>query len=237
MENSHKNLDKKKEVLAIIPARGGSKGIPRKNILPILGKPLIAYTIEQALAAKRVSKVIVSTDDDEIAQVAKEFGAEVIMRPDELAVDSAPTWPVVVHAVEYLQEQKYAPDYVALMQCTSPIRESHDIDNAIDTMEKESADSVLSVVDNHGFLWKPGEGSAFSINYDFENRPRRQERDPEYKENGSIYVAKTPLILKSNNYLGGKIAMYVMDNWKGFEIDDELDLFLIEKIMEYKGIK
>jgi CMP-N,N'-diacetyllegionaminic acid synthase len=237
MQNSDIKIETMKEVLAIIPARGGSKGIPRKNVFPLLGKPLIAYTIEQALAAKRVSRVVVSTDDDEIAQVSKKFGAEVIMRPGELAVDSAPTWPVIVHAVKHLQDRGYNPDYVTLMQCTSPIREPHDIDNAIDTLEKEGADSVLSVVDNHGFLWKAGEDSAVSINYDYNNRQRRQDKDPEYRENGSIYVIKTPLILESNNYLAGKVAMYVMDSWKSLEIDDELDLFLVEKIMEHKGIK
>lgn len=226
-----------KEVLAIIPARGSSKGIPKKNILPLLGKPLIAHTIEQALAAKRVSRVVVSTDDDEIARVSKKSGAEVIMRPPELAVDTAPTWPVIVHAVKDLQKQGYNPDYVVMMQCTSPIRESRDIDNAVDTLEEQDADSVLSVVDSHDFLWKVKEGGAVPINYDFNNRPRRQDRELEYKENGSIYVIKTPLILENNNYLAGKVAIYVMDNWKGLEIDDELDFFLIEKIMQHKGTK
>ena len=108
--------------LAIIPARGGSKGIPRKNIYSLAGKPLMAYTIQQALASRKISKVVVSTDDEEIADVAREYGAEVVMRPEELALDATPTEPVLLHVLDYLEEKEnYSPDLIVLLQITSPL--------------------------------------------------------------------------------------------------------------------
>ncbi len=231
-----KNKQHKQKIIAIIPARGGSKGIPHKNIKMLAGKPLIAWTIEQSRNSKLVSRTIVSTDDEKIAAVAKKYGAEVIMRPMELARDTTPTEPVLQHVLDVLKEkEKYIPEYVVLLQCTSPLREKNDIDNAIATLQKEQADSLLSVCKNHAFLWEPreqGKGAA-PLNYDFEKRPRRQEMQ-QYRENGSIYVTKTEILKKEKNRLWGKIALYVMGDMNSNEVDEPFDFLLIEKILEHK---
>lgn len=227
----------KLKVVSIIPARGGSKGIPRKNIKLLAGKPLIAYTIEQSVNSKLVSRTIVSTDDDEIAAVSKKYGAEVIKRPAELATDKAASEPTILHVLDTLKEKEgYVPDLVVFLQCTSPLRKKDDIDKAIKKLADEKADSLLSVCQSHAFLWKfdNKKGTAVSVNYDYKNRPRRQDREPEYKENGSIYVTKTELWRKNKNRLGGKIALHVMDVDDSWEIDDAFDFWLIEQIINYR---
>lgn len=214
-------------IVAIIPARGCSKSIPKKNIKLLAGKPLIAYSIEQAKNSKLINKVVVSTDDDEIAEVAEKYGAEVIKRPDELATDTAPTEPVLQHAVKELEKQGYKADLIVLLQPTSPLREKDDIDDAIKTLQEKNADSLLSVCPNHLFLWKE---DGISINYDYKKRPRRQDME-QYAENGSIYVTKTNILMKENNRLGGKIALHIMKPENSLEIDDEFDFWLIEQMM------
>lgn len=180
------------EVLAIIPARGGSKGIPRKNVLPLGGKPLIAHTIAAALAARRVSRVVVSTDDAEIAEVARQHGAEVTMRPAELANDIARSEDALLHVLDVLEEEGYRPDAVAFLQCTSPLTTPGDIDGTLAALETQHADSALAVVPFHYFLWsKQGDGAAGGINHDMSFRLMRQQRDPEYVETGSVYAMKT----------------------------------------------
>lgn len=231
-------MDKHK-IVAIIPARGGSKGIPGKNIKMLAGKPLIAWTIGQSRDSRLVSRTIVSTDDNKIAEVARKYGAEVIMRPVALAQDTTPTEPVMLHVLDVLREkEKYIPDYIVLLQCTSPLREKEDIDTAISTLLKEKADALLSVCKNHMFLWGPGkkDKGVMSLNYDYRKRPRRQELQ-QYRENGSIYVTKTAILKSEKNRLGGKIALHVMSDENSNEIDDPFDLFLIEKILEWKDMR
>ncbi|MFO8015863.1 MAG: acylneuraminate cytidylyltransferase family protein [Candidatus Woesearchaeota archaeon] len=224
-------------IVSIIPARGGSKGIPGKNIKELAGKPLIAHTIEQSINSKLVTRTIVSTDDDEIAEISKKYGAEVVMRPDELAVDTAPSEPVILHVLDTLKEKEgWEPGLVVFLQCTSPLRKKDDIDNAISTLQKDEADSLLSVAPNHAFIWKYDreKKTAYSVNYDYKNRPRRQDMEPEYKENGSIYVTKPEIWRNENNRLGGRIALHVMDPADSLEIDDPFDFWLIERIIEYR---
>lgn len=225
------------ENLAIIPARGGSKGIPNKNILPIAGKPLIAWTIEQALSSKSVSRVIVSTDSEEIAAISRKYGAEVpFMRPAELANDVAATEPSLLHALEWLKNhESYEPDNVVLLQATSPVRGPSTIDDAILTFSDSKADSLLSACEFWHFLWTNPESP--SAGYDFKNRPRRQDIPASHvkmKENGSIYITSREILLSSQNRLGGKIEIFLMPEDESLEIDTHLDWALIETILNTK---
>ncbi|KAF5431160.1 N-acylneuraminate cytidylyltransferase [Candidatus Methanophagaceae archaeon] len=228
----------KTKIIAIIPARGGSKGIPRKNVRLIAGKPLIAYSIEAALNSKYIEKAVVSTEDGEIAKISKKYGAEVIERPMELATDTAPTEPVLEHVVKWLQEQEgYKPDIVVLLQPTSPFRTSEHIDEALDIFLNDDCDSLLSVCPSSAFVWKMGAAGAYPINYDFKNRPRRQDKEHEYQENGAIYITTYNSLMENHNRLGGKIGLYIMPEVYSVEIDTEFDFYLCEQIINSRGEK
>lgn len=223
-------------IYSIIPARGGSKGIPRKNILPIAGKPLICCSIEQSVQSSRVDRTIVSTDDQEIATVAQNYGAEVIMRPAEISGDNASSESALIHALNYLkQTEDYEPDLVVFLQCTSPLRKHDDIDKAIIKFQHEQADSLLSVSPGHSFLWEQIDGVARSINYDYLSRPRRQDMNPQFRENGSIYIFKPWVLREHNNRLGGKISLYVMDE-PCIDIDSMLDFEIAEFLLTKQKI-
>ncbi|MCB0191140.1 MAG: acylneuraminate cytidylyltransferase family protein [Anaerolineae bacterium] len=208
------------KTLALIPARGGSKGVPRKNLYPLAGKPLIAHTIEQACQARLVNRVIVSTDDPEIAAVSESYGAEIIWRPVDISGDTATSESALLHALCLMADtESYQPDLLVFLQCTSPLRRPVDIDNAIQTLSEQNADSLVSVVPSHDFLWVFSEGQAKSLNYDYRCRPRRQDRQPEYRENGSIYILKPWVLYELNNRLGGLIVLYPMDIVSSIDID------------------
>ena len=219
------------KIIAIIPARGGSKGIPRKNIINLCGKPLIAWTIEQVKGSKYIDEVYVSTDDLEIKKVSQQYGAKIINRPKELASDSASTESALLHASEYLN---HGYDIMCLFQCTSPMRYSYQIDEAIEQLFRENADSLLSGYRNDVFFW---DMKGNSINYDYKKRPRRQDKEWEFVENGSFYIFKKEVLLKYKNRLGGKISLYYMPKWMSFEIDEPFDLELIRFLMENKFLK
>ncbi len=223
-------------VHAIIPARGRSKGIPRKNIMPICGKPLLAWTIEQSLQAQRVGGTYVSTDDPEIAAVATSFGAEVILRPAELATDSASTESAVEHALSIIAgEHSIASDIVVLLQPTSPLRKPEDIDRAVDQFVREKADSLFSAARVDDFLlWEQGEKDWRSLNYDYLNRGRRQDRAPQFVENGSIYIFRPEILRREKNRLGGRISVYEMAFWQTWEIDSPDDVELVEYYLTAK---
>lgn len=219
-------------VLAIIPARGGSKGIPRKNVLNVAGKPLVAHSIEQARQARLVSRVAVSTDDDEIARVSEASGAEVVHRPADISGDKATSESALIHALGALMASgQYRPDLVVFLQCTSPLRQPGDIDAAITTLLDQKADSLLSVSPSHRFLWAEKDGQATSLNYDFRHRPRRQDMAPQYVENGSIYVFRPEVLLQGGNRLGGKVALHVMDEDASWDIDTPFDMRVAEMLL------
>jgi len=216
------------KIIAIIPARGESKGIPRKNLKLIGGKPLIAYSIDVSLKTELISETYVSTEDEEIKNISLSFGAKVIDRPRELASDTTSTELVLLHAAEYLKNEF---DYFILLQPTSPIRYPEQIDEAINLILDQKGDSLLSVFRNDTFFWSK---NGVSLNYDYKNRPRRQDKDWEFIENGSIYITKKEILLNEKNRLGGKILMYLMPKWMSFEIDEPFDIELIEFLIQTK---
>lgn len=220
------------KVLAIIPARGGSKGIPGKNVHPLAGKPLIAYTIEQALAASRVTRVVVSTDSDTIADVARRYGAEVVRRPDSLSGDEATSESALLHCLDSLKTgEQYEPDLVVFLQATSPLRSASDIEQAITTFENEQADSLFSACPQHGFVWRVKAGSVAPLNYDPRCRPRRQAAPDDIVENGSIYIFKPWVLSELECRLGGKIAVYRMAWLDSLQIDEPADIPVVEFLL------
>jgi len=218
----------KPTVLAIITARGGSKGVPRKNIREVGGKPLIAWTIEVSLAAPSVTRTVVSTDDEEIASIAKKYGAEVVMRPPELATDTSPTEHAITHVLEELEKEGFVPDYEMLLQPTCPTRTSAHIEEAVKIAIEGDYDSVIGVQPVHKFRY---ELDGTTLTKCFKNRNRRQERDPVYLENGTMYLTRAT-IAKAGDLFGEKIGALVMDHDSSVNIDDELDMEVAEATLK-----
>ncbi|MBI4915362.1 MAG: acylneuraminate cytidylyltransferase family protein [Acidobacteria bacterium] len=220
------------KVLAIVPARGGSKGIPGKNLLALAGKPLIAYTIDQALATPTVTRLVVSTDSGTIADVALAHGAEVVRRPAPLAGDEAPSESALLHVLDELRAgEGYEPDLVVFLQATSPLRTAADIQQAIATLKREKADSLFSAGPSHGFLWRNGPAGPVPLNYDPQARPRRQEAPEDLVENGSIYVFRPSVLRDLGCRLGGSIAVYRMSALDSWQIDEPADIPIVEFLL------
>lgn len=224
-------------ILAIIPARGGSKGIPRKNIKKIAGKPLIAYTIDSASNSKYVNKIIVSTEDQEIAEISKEYGSEIINRPKELANDNSPTIDAILHAIDSLEEKDYFIDIVILLQPTSPMRTEEDLDEAIELFMKNDCESVVSVCElEHSPYWslkiennylKPGFGKKYF-------KMRRQELPTLFLPNGAIFISTPENIRTYKNFYLDKTLPYIMSSENSIDIDTELDFKLAEIVLKEK---
>lgn len=236
-------MSDKKKVLAIIPARGGSKGVPRKNIKLLCGKPLIAYAIHAALDSGVIDRLVVSTDDEAIARVARKHGAEVpFMRPAWLATDKSLTEPAMTHAVEELERMGYSADYVALIQCTSPLITPTVIRKAIRLLLTNKLDSCLTVgplIHGHEFRWDESikKKGIFVPAYDLDHRPRRQDSSPVYIENGALYMTRTHLFKKTQNRVGGKravIGAIKMNEEDSMQIDSSQEFFLIERILKMR---
>jgi N-acylneuraminate cytidylyltransferase len=262
--------------IAIIPARGDSKGIRRKNVLSICGKPLLAWSILAAKRASTVDAVFVSTDDPEIAQMAAAHGAGVIWRPAELAGDTASSESALLHAVEEVQRLEISDgdrklrscddgrsemevrgaagsgkepisniqypiskiprpwrndDILVFLQCTSPLTTGADIDAVVERLVADKADSALSVTDFHYFLWKTGEDGAEAINHDKRFRPRRQDREPQFVENGAVYAMRIPGFLEARHRFFGKTVFHVMPRERCWEIDEPVDFAIAEILL------
>lgn len=217
-------------IVCLIPARGGSKGIPGKNIADVGGKPLVAWSVLQGLGSPSLNKqVYVTSDSSEILQVAERFGGRTIRRPDDLSGDKASSESALVHALGEIAHLDERPiDWVVFLQPTSPVRKPGDIENAIQTVKREKADSLLSVQPlKDYFIWgHDSSGQVVSKSFDYRQRKRRQDLEPTYLENGSIYIFRPDILLKGGNRLGGKIALYEMDKIHSQQIDEPEDLDL-----------
>ncbi len=206
------------KILAIIPARGGSKSVPGKNIRELNGKPLIAYTIESAKKIKdKFHRIIVSTDDEKIAEISKTYGADVpFIRPSDLATDKTPTYPVLQHAVHFVENQDSINiDLIMLLQPTAPFRTTEDILNCLKLSQTSNTDSVISVVQvfsHHPILMKKIEKNRlthFSIE-EKEGTPRQLYKPPAYMRNGAIYLTKRDTLIEKNSIWGDSITPYIM---------------------------
>ena len=222
--------------VVIIPARAGSKGVIRKNIKDLCGKPLIAWTIEDAISSSNVDSVYVSTDCPEIARIAESFGALVpFLRPAKLSGDNCTTESAITHFCEWMIKKNIDVDNIILLQSTSPIRRSGSIDEAISHFEQNSFDSLLSVSASHQFFWQKKINDNLIASYDYMKRPRRQDitdANRKYLENGSIYIFDFKGYMSQNNRLFGKIGMFEMQDIESYEIDTELDFIICEAIMD-----
>lgn len=219
--------------LGLITARGGSKGVPHKNIMIINGKPLIQYTIETALMAKSkglLDSVVVSTDDPEIAEISKDLGAEApFLRPDYLAADGAKSIDVLIHAVEFFKSQGVDYDAVVLLQPTTPLRQCDDIENCIELFEKESAISLFTASKEESFnfyvsYYKDGNRGK-PLNKDHNKGVRRQDVEPIYIRNGAVYITRTDYLLNEHYILDDHPLMVVMPPERSVNIDSWQDVY------------
>lgn len=221
--------------VAVIPARGGSKGIPGKNLIPFCGKPLMVWSIEQALDANGIDSVWVSSDSDEILDVAEQSGARGIKRPKSISGDMASSESAWLHALDELEARGLSVDAMVGVQATSPVRVAEDIERGIQVFFESDCDSLFSAAPLGDFLiWQKAAGDGLrSMNYDYHNRSRRQDFSEQYVENGSFYIFTPQLIRRDGNRLGGKIGMSTMEFWKSFEIDEPEDVAFCALLMKH----
>jgi CMP-N,N'-diacetyllegionaminic acid synthase len=231
-------------VLGIVTARGGSKGIPRKNVVPLLGKPLLAYTAEAALAAKRLTRTVVSTEDEEIARVGRECGLDVpFLRPSGLARDETPTIPVLQDVVRRLEGAGERYDAVLTLQPTNPLRRPEDIDGAIDLLEQTGSDSVISFVDvgekhpaRMKFIALDGRVIDPPFAEQFEGQ-RRQDLPKLYLREGSIYLTRLAVLMEQHSLKGRDCRAWIIPQERACNIDTPFDLFIAEQMLRYRGGK
>ena len=217
-------------VVAVIPARGGSKGLPRKNVLPLAGKPLLAYTILDALAAKRIDRTLVSTDDAEIAEVARAWGAEVpFVRPAALATDDATTEVVLQHALAWLErEERASVDAIVLLEATSPFRASGLVDEVVSRLDDAEVDTAFTVVRDHGYFWSR-EGDR-AVRLDAGYQPR-QVRTPRWRETGSVYATRAAVVRRGER-IGPRVALVEQDEIDAMiDVHSAFDLWLAERLL------
>ncbi len=229
------------KILTVIPARGGSKGLPGKNIKMLLDKPLIAWSIEQALASKYVDEVIVSTDSEQIAEIARQYGARIpYMRPAALAADDTSTADVLIHLIEVLEGQGEEFDYIMLLEPTSPLREVEDIDTAFERlMNTKDAKSIVGIshveAQHPSFCVTLNEGGFLNSKNDFVVL-RRQEIDDLYYYEGSVYISEVEKYKEKRNFYHANTLGQIMPKWKSFEIDEIVDFIIAEALLKNKHL-
>lgn len=228
-------MSNKEKFLAIIPARGGSKRLPRKNILELCGKPLIAWSIEAGQKSKYIDKVVVSSDDGEILDIAKKFEADVLRRPNNLATDTSTTFDVIKHILDNIE----GFDYIVLLQPTSPLRDENHIDMAIKLLQDKNADAVISVSEtDHNPLWSNTLDDSLSMKNFLKDEvlnKRSQDLKKYYRLNGGIYICETnKLLAQKSFFLKENIYAYKMDKQSSIDVDDEIDFKIAETFMMTK---
>jgi len=226
---------KNKTFLAIIPARGGSKRLPRKNILDLNGKPLIAWSIEAGLNSKYIDKTIVTSDDDEILDIAKKFHSDTIKRPHELASDTSSTFDAIKHTIDSLKRY----DFIILLQPTSPLRTSRHIDEAIELLDQKNADAIVSVCEmDHSPLWSNTLPEDYSMDHfikDEIKNKRSQDLDPYYRLNGAIYICNVDKLLEEESFIiNSNIYAYKMAKNNSIDIDEKIDYTIAEAFIKLK---
>lgn len=231
---------KGKKILAIIPARGGSKGLPGKNIRPLAGKPLIGWTLESAKKSKYLDEIFVSTDSQEIADVAKSFGVNVPeLRPAELASDTATSASVVLYTIDFFRKQGKYFDYTILLEPTSPMRKEDDIDNAIAlACEHPQKAGVVSLGEVHmehpSIVKKISQDSIIEPYVEAQKVTRRQQLDKAYFPYGVVYLVRTDYFEKTQIFYGKDSLPYLIERWQCYEVDDIYDFTAIEAILKYQ---
>lgn len=217
-------------VVAIIPARGGSKGVPRKNLRRVGGVPLIERAVRTASETDGIDLVVVSTDDDEIAAVSEAAGARVVRRPAEISGDTASSESAILHALDVLEAEGEPADVVAFLQATSPFIARGALSGAVREVHARRADSVFAAHETYGFLWARGDAgqtdadAAVALNHDAAHRPRRQDRDPHFLETGAFYVFRADGFREAKHRFFGRIRISEVPEWTAIEIDDEQQL-------------
>lgn len=228
--------------LAVIPARGGSKSIPKKNLADLGGKPLIAHMIGHALAVPEITDLVVSTDDADIAETARTFGAQVpFMRPAELAGDDVPSWPVVQHAVREMERSRGAAyDFVVLLQCTAPLCRPRDIAACLRRLGADDCESVVTVVrehTRHPFRMKRIVGDDILINFidqGFEDMRPRQSLPPIYRRSGACYASRRSVVMDGNTIVGRDVRAVVVPEWTAVDIDAPIDLEMVRLLLAHR---
>ena len=225
----------------MIPARGGSKGVPHKNIRPLAGKPLLAYTAEAALSARRLSRVVLTTDDEEIADVGRRFGIDVpFLRPAELAEDHTPTLPVVQHAVRWLEQRGECFDAICLLQPTNPLRRAEHIDACIELLEASGADAVVTVLpvpaehNPHWVYLRNSEGILNLSTGEAVPIARRQDLPPAFHREGSVYVTRRHVLIEQNSLYGERLVGFPMDPAESVNIDSVDDFERAEALIKLR---
>ncbi|NNG18957.1 acylneuraminate cytidylyltransferase [Naumannella sp. ID2617S] len=222
-------------VVAIIPARGGSVGVPGKNLRSIGGIPLVARAVRACRAARRIDEIFVSTDDDRIAAVASDAGAEIIRRPADLSGNTASSESALLHALDEVADRGIDAQVLAFVQCTSPFISGRDLDTAVELVNSGKADSAFSGVETYDFLWRdadtgtdPGSGTMVGQNHDASFRPRRQDRRPDYRETGAFYVMRTEGFRRARHRFFGRTAVVKVSELASLEIDTAEELALAD---------
>lgn len=231
-----------RNVLALIPARGGSKGLPRKNVRPLCGRPLVQWSIDTALACKEIDSVVVSTDDEQIAAVAAAAGAEVpFLRPPALSGDAAISIDVVLHALDFLESNGRVFDIVLLLEPTSPLREASDIRLALQRMVDKGASAIVSVCraesTHPAFMFRAtGQGRLESFTFNSPAGVRRQEIEPLFYLEGTLYASTVESLRDRRSFYHDDTLAYEVAKWKALEIDDIEDFQMVEAIAKYRGL-
>lgn len=214
-------------VVAVVPARGGSKGIPGKNLRPVAGRSLVRRAVESARAARLVDGVVVSTDGDAIADEARSAGARVVRRPEHLAGDESSSESALLHVLDELRADGIEPEVLLFLQATSPFIDPADLDDAVARILGGSADSVFAAAPSHAFLWRTdGDGHAVAVNHDAATRPRRQDRDPEYRETGAFYALRVEGFRQHRHRFFGRVELSPVDPRGAIDVDEPSDLTL-----------